>query len=99
MKTFITALAAAAAVVFGTAFATAAPPSTSAAAAATDRAVVKQLRLLRSETRDNRDELVKLNLAIGNNSLSGRNVMFTLREICKASEATARATGDISVNC
>ena len=102
MTQLIALVAVAGAVAAGTAFAAGPEAGPAPATAAADRAVVRQLRALRSEVRRGIAELRALNGAVGRPSASsgGYTVLHELREICRSSERTALAMGEeISVQC
>ena len=102
MTQLIALVAVVGAVAAGTAFAAGPESGPAPASAATDRAVVRQLRALRSEVRRSTAELKALNGAVGSPATSsgGHNALHELREICRTSERTALAMGEeISVQC
>jgi hypothetical protein len=102
MTQLIALVAVAGAVAAGTAFAASPESGPAPASAAADRAVVRQLRALRSEVRRSTTELKALNGAVGRpgTSSGGYDVLHELREICRTSERTALAMGEeISVQC
>jgi hypothetical protein len=104
VKSLIAVVGVGAAVTAGAAFGASAWNQPEPASAAVDKAVVRQLRALRSEMRRSTAELRALNDAVGRPSTasgSPKDVLHELREICRTSEITAQGIGldDISAEC
>jgi len=105
VRPLIAVIAVGTAVSAGAAFGASAGNGPAPASAAADKAVVRQLRALRSEMRRSTAELKALNAAVGvpksTNTGSRKDVLHELREICRTSEITAQGVGfeTISVDC
>lgn len=104
MRPVIAVIAVGTAVSAGAAFGASAGNEPEPASAAADKAVVRQLRALRSEMRRSTAELKALNAAVGvpsTNTGSRKDVLHELREICRTSEITAQGVGfeTVSVDC